>query len=86
MKAIYLFFDKKISNKIEEIIVKMTSVLNQYFHLDGSIPLFNGSNNNYTKIIYESLNKEEYLIKREFENAKNGIAFYANKNKKFFLM
>ena len=54
MKAIYLFFDKKISNKIEEIIVKMTSVLNQYFHLDGSIPLFNGSNNNYTKIIYES--------------------------------
>ncbi len=84
MKAIYLFFDKKISNKIEEIIVKMTSVLNQYFHLDGSIPLFNGSNNNYTKIIYESLNKEEYLIKREFENAKNGIAFYANKNKKVF--
>ena len=47
-------------------IMKMTSILNEYFHTDGTIPLFNGSNNNYTKIIYESLNKDEYLKSRSF--------------------
>ena len=36
------------------------------------------------KLFMNHLNKEEYLIKRSFENAKNGIAFYANKNKKVF--
>ena len=29
-------------------------------------PLFNGANNNYTKIINGSLNKEEYLKIRNF--------------------
>ena len=43
----------------------MTSILNQYFHSDGSIPLFNGSNNIYTKIIYNSLNKDTFFIKRD---------------------
>jgi len=59
-------------------------VLSQYFHSDGSMPLFNGSNNIYTKSIYSSLNKEYYLKKREFVNVKNGIAFYSDKNKKIF--
>ena len=62
----------------------MTSMLNAYFHLDGTIPLFNGSNNIYTKSIYNSLNKENYLKKREFSNIDNGIAFYSDKNKKIF--
>ena len=39
-----------------ELILKMTSILNQYFHSDGTIPLFNGSNNIYTKIILYILN------------------------------
>ena len=54
----------------------MTSILNEYFHTNGSLPLFNGANNNYTKIINESLNKEEYLKIRNFSNAKNGLAFF----------
>ena len=53
----------------------MTSILNEYFHNDGSIPLFNGSNNNYIKIINNSLNKEEYLKSRKFSNINNGIGF-----------
>ena len=56
--------------------MKMNSILNEYFHTDGSIPLFNGANNNYTKIIYESLNKDEYLKSRSFSNTKNGLAFF----------
>ena len=86
LKNILLFFNVKKSNQFDDLILKMTSILNQYFHNDGSLPLFNGTNNIYTKIIYNSLNKDTYLVKRDFTNVDNGIAFYADKNKKFFLM
>ena len=84
LKNILLFFNIKESNLFDELILKMTSILNQYFHNDGSLPLFNGSNNLYTKIIYNSLNKDIYLVKRDFTNIDNGIAFYGDKNKKLF--
>ena len=84
IKNILLFFNVKKSDLFDELILKMTSILNQYFHIDGSIPLFNGSNNIYTKIIYDSLNKDTYLAKREFANINNGIAFYGDKDKKIF--
>lgn len=83
-KNILLFYKVNRSNLLDDIILKMTSILNQYFHIDGSLPLFNGSNNIYTKIIYNSLNKDNYLIKRKFSNFENGIAFYEDKNKKIF--
>ena len=85
IKNILLFFKFKGNQKyLMKSILKMTSILNEYFHVDGTIPLFNGSNNIYTKSIYESLNKENYLKKREFLNVENGIAFYSDKNKKIF--
>ena len=83
MKQKYFTIFKSNKNYVfDEIILKMTSILNEYFHYDGSIPLFNGSNNIYTKNIYNSLNKERYL-KKEFLNIENGIAFILSK-KKFF--
>ena len=84
IKNILLYFKIHVPKNIEENLIKMTSVLNQYFHMDGSIPLFNGANNNYTKLIYNSLNKEEYLKSRSFINIKNGLAFYSDKKKKLF--
>ncbi len=84
IKNILLFFNSKDSSLFDEIILKMTSLLRQYFHNDGTLPLFNGSNNIYTKIIYNSLNKDTYLVKRNFENINNGIAFYSDKNKQLF--
>tara|TARA_B100000989_G_scaffold298497_1_gene288109 strand:- start:1307 stop:2848 length:1542 start_codon:yes stop_codon:yes gene_type:complete len=84
VKNILLYFNLEESNLFDEIILKMTSILNQYFHNDGSLPLFNGSNNIYTKAIYKSLNKDTYLVKREFANINNGIAFYGDKDKKLF--
>ncbi len=84
LKNILLFFNMKQSNYFDEIILKMTSILNQYFHNDGTLALFNGANNIYTKIIYNSLNKDTYLAKRDFTNVNNGIAFYGDKNKKLF--
>ena len=84
IKNIFLFNKIEDLDEIDKLILKMSSILIQYFHDDGSIPLFNGANNNYTDIIYKTLNKEIYLKNREFVNAKNGIAFYGDKNKKLF--
>ena len=84
LKNILLFFNVKTSNQFDELILKMTSILNQYFHSDGSLPLFNGTNNIFTKIISNSLNKDTYLVKRDFANIDNGIAFFSHKNKKLF--
>ena len=83
IKNIYFFFKINNANALDTIILKMNSTLKQYFHDDGTLPLFNGSNNSYTKIINDSLNKITYLKKREFSN-NNGIAFYSDKNKKIF--
>ena len=83
-KNILLYFKIKESNIFDSLIFKMTSILNEYFHCDGSLPLFNGSNNIYTKRIYDSLNKDIYFKKRDFSNVNNGIAFYSDKNKKVF--
>ena len=84
VKSILLFFKIKESNIFDALILKMTSILNEYFHSDGSLPLFNGSNNIYTKIIHDSINKDIFFKKREFSNIDNGIAFYSDKNKKLF--
>ena len=84
VKSILLFFKIKESNIFDALILKMTSILNEYFHSDGSLPLFNGSNNIYTKIIHDSINKDIFFKKREFSNVDNGIAFYSDKNKKLF--
>jgi len=84
IKNVFLFFNLKESSLFDKLILKMTSILNQYFHNDGSLPLFNGTNNIYTKIIYGTLNKDTYLAKRDFTKVDNGIAFYGDKNKKLF--
>tara|TARA_B100000989_G_scaffold148243_1_gene110459 strand:+ start:2580 stop:4109 length:1530 start_codon:yes stop_codon:yes gene_type:complete len=83
IKNIFLFFKINNANTMDTIILKMTSTLKQYFHDDGTLPLFNGSNNSYTKVITDSLNKNTYLKKREFSN-NNGIAFYSDNNMKIF--
>ena len=84
MKNVLLYFKLNTLKVFDSTILKMTSILNEYFHVDGSLPLFNGTNNIYTYNIYKSLNKESYLKKREFSNINNGIAFYSDKNKKIF--
>ena len=83
IKNIFLYFKINQSNIFDKLILKMTSTLNQYFHDDGTLPLFNGSNNIYTEVIKNFINKDTYLKKREFANVNNGIAFYTDKKKIF---
>jgi len=84
IKNIFLYFGIKTPDKINFIILNMTSILNQYIHDDGSLALFNGANNNYQKQIIEILNQEDFLKSRTFKNVQNGIAFYSDKKKRVF--
>jgi len=84
IKNIFLYFGIKIPDKINFLILNMTSILNQYIHDDGSIALFNGANNSYQKQIIELLSQEEFLKSRTFKNVQNGIAFYYDKKKRVF--
>ena len=84
IKNILLYFKCIIPKEIEEKIIIMTSILNEYFHKDGTIPLFNGANNNYTEMIYGTLNKEIYLKSRSFSNTRNGLAYFSDNTKKLF--
>ncbi len=86
LKNILLYFKINKSKNIDEKIILMTSILNEYFHLDGSFPLFHGSNNNYTKIIYESLNKKNTLNRDLIEIFRMVLLFFQAKIKNYFLM
>ena len=86
IKNIFLFFEYSIPDKLNSKVLIMSSIINQYLHLDGSLPLFNGANNSYTNQIYNNINKDEYLKLRSFSDNKNGIAFYRDSKKDCFLM
>ena len=60
----------------------MTSILNQYFHSDGCPFLMEQII--FSQRSFLSLNKDTYLVKRDFANVDNGIAFFSHKNKNFF--
>ncbi len=84
LKNIYLYFNFKETIFLDDILNKMGVVLNQYFHADGSLVLFNGSNNNYTNLIYDGLNKNENFKSYNFIDMKNGILFYKDKRKRIY--
>ena len=62
IKNILLFSKSNKSNVFDEVILKMTSILNEYFHLDGSLALFNGTNNIYTMNIYIERDRETHEL------------------------
>ena len=84
IKNIYLYFKAPIPKEINFQLINLTSVLNNLFHKDGSICLFNGSNNFNKKIFNHILNQLEDIRTKELINVKNGIAIYNDKNKKIF--
>ena len=59
IRNILLFFNIEASQIFKNNILAMTSVLKTYQHADTSLPLFNGSNNNYSKVIENIFEKEQ---------------------------
>ena len=56
----------------------MTSVLKTYQHSDTYLPLFNGCNNNYSKVIESVFEKEQFVKTKDLIKFKNGIVIEEN--------
>ena len=84
IKNMCLFFGIVPSKEIEYQIINMSSVLKNLFHKDGTLALFNGSNNaNLVSII--KINKLINDIKpKNLVKINNGLAIYENNEFKVF--
>ena len=84
IKNIYLYFKKPVAKEIEFQLINLASVLNNLFHKDGSIALFNGANNHNNALFIKTMNQSFDVRTKELINIKNGIAIYNDKNKKLY--
>jgi len=84
IRNIFLFFEIEASNFFKNNILAMTSVLKTYQHDDTSLPLFNGCNNNYKRIIDKIYEKEQFVKTKILTKFKNGIAVYKDLKKVVF--
>ena len=84
IRNVFLFFKIETSQSIKKNILAMTSVLKTYQHSDTSLPLFNGCNNNYNKIVKNIFEKEQFVKTKTFNKFKNGIAVYKDFKKNIF--
>ena len=84
IRNIFLFCKIETSQILKNNILAMTSVLKTYQHTDTSLPLFNGCNNNYNKVIENIFEKEEFVKTKISSKFKNGIAIYKDLKKILF--
>lgn len=85
IKNIFLFFNLKIPEEIENQIKSMTSTMLSFLHKDNTIALFNGSNNANLKDFIKTLNLVKDLKPKKLKNATDGIVVYEDKKKKLLL-
>ena len=84
IRNIYLFFNIEPSQILKNNILAMTSVLKTYQHSDTSLPLFNGCNNNYSKVIESVFEKEQFVKTKDLIKFKNGIVIFKDSKKILF--
>ena len=84
IRNIFLSFNIETSKILRNTILAMTSVLKTYQHTDTSLPLFNGCNNNYNKIIEKIFEKEQFVKTKILTKLNNGIAIYKDLKKILF--
>ncbi len=85
IKNIFMFYNLKISENLNNTILAMTSLLKIYKHDDLSLPLFNGCNNNHNKSVQSIFEKEQFLKTKLFKDFENGIAIYKDNYKTLFI-
>ena len=85
IKNILLFFKNNIPNELDFQILNMTSLLINLLHVDGSLALYNGSNNYYLNNIIRIIKNEKDLKPKKIKNITQGIISYADKEKKIFM-
>ena len=85
IKNICLFFKINLPLEINFQINNMISTLKSLLHNDGSISLFNGSNNANIKSIKKIINLKKNIKSKKLHRINNGLVIFKNKNLKIFL-
>ena len=85
IKDILLFFNYMIPYELNFQILNMSSLLMSLIHMDGSLALFNGSNNFYIDKIFHLTRKEKDLKPKNLKKIKKGIISYADKDKRIYM-
>ena len=85
IKNILLFFNQTIPDLLNFQILNMSSLLISLIHTDGSLALFNGSNNFHIEKVFQLIKKESDLKQKNLKKIKQGIISYADKNKKIYM-
>ena len=76
IRNIFLFFNIETTQIFKNNILAMTSILKTYQHADASMPLFNGCNNNYNKVVEKIFEKEQFVQTKTLTKFKKGIDVY----------
>ncbi len=79
-----LFFGLEKNKKIIETINEMQSVLQNMFHRDGSIPLFNGANNSYKNFLHKIVSLSGDIKNKKLSLVNNGLISLDIKKMKVF--
>ena len=84
IKNILLFFKAEQVPLIDFQIINMTAVLNNLFHKDNSLALFNGAHNFFNKEVIGLSKQKKDLRTKQLFIIKNGLVVYNDKEKKLF--
>jgi len=85
IKDMLLAQNIEIPDEIEITLIKMQSILKSLIHIDGSLALYNGSNNFFNLEISKLLKSSKDIKAKTFLNQNYGIGFYNDNKKKFFM-
>ncbi len=85
IKAICLFFKIPENKKLIFQINNMTAVMQNLFHQDNSLILFNGSKNNNLNEVKKVLGLANDIIPKNITSNEEGLVFYKDKNKSIFM-
>ena len=84
IKSILLFFNQEPSKEIDFQLLNMSAALKNCFHNDGTIALFNGSNNSNIDVIKKIINLSGDIKPKNIINPDNGLIILNFKKIKFF--
>ena len=82
---ILLNFNYEVPDLLNFTKIKMEIVLAQYFHKDGTLALFNGTNNSNLNKVKLIFSEKRNIRKIKFPHSSAGIFFFEDKNKKIFI-
>ena len=85
IKAIFLFFGITENKKLIFQINNMASVMQNLFHQDKSLILFNGSRNTNSKEVNKVLNLSKDIVPKSITSNEEGLVFYKDKQKSIFM-